>query len=527
MSNKIKIGLIVAAAVIVAVVFVLSRGEKSPYQFVVASRGSVVQEVSVSGTVRPVQEVDLHFENSGRVESIKVDVGDNVSSGIVLASLDVTEISAQILEKEAALDSAEADLSQAIKNLNSLEDSTVATSLRTELENAESNLENVKKQAEDALAEVYNDGFNSMNNGMVQADSSFSIFKNIRITYFDGSDADSRSVQLAEDSAEIILYGADLYNRSGADDYVAAANLDDSSENVDTALGQLRVALSSLKSAYSVLQEVIKGNLSKVSSADRVSVSAEAAAVSSDLADVINVMHAIDSQKITNDKNISDAESKLASAESAFPTEEDILKKEASVKQAEANLLASRAQLNKRIVRAPFSGIVTAIEVEEGETITSNDIIISLISESNLQIETNVTEVDIPKVELEDKAEFTLDAYGRDVVFEAEVVAIDPAETIIEGVATYKVTLEFVDEQGMIRPGMTANIDIKSDRRDNVITVPLRAVIRRNGDQFVRLLHGVNLIEVGVKTGLRGSDGNIEIVSGVVEGDKVVTFIEE
>ena len=136
-------------------------------------------------------------------------------------------------------------------------------------------------------------------------------------------------------------------------------------------------------------------------------------------------------------------------------------------------------------------------------------------------------EADIAKVAVGNGSLVTLDAYGRDVVFEAKVVAVDPAETIVDGVATYKVTFQFVKNDERVKSGMTANIDIKSASRENVIAVPQRAIIRKNGDQFVRIADGESFREVKVETGLRGSDGNIEIISGINEGDKVITFSKE
>jgi HlyD family secretion protein len=69
---------------------------------------------------------------------------------------------------------------------------------------------------------------------------------------------------------------------------------------------------------------------------------------------------------------------------------------------------------------------------------------------------------------------------------------------------------------------MTANIDILTDKRENVIIIPQRAVVSQNGDKIVKILEGEKIREVKVKTGLRGSDGNVEIIEGVKEGEKVV-----
>jgi multidrug efflux pump subunit AcrA (membrane-fusion protein) len=89
------------------------------------------------------------------------------------------------------------------------------------------------------------------------------------------------------------------------------------------------------------------------------------------------------------------------------------------------------------------------------------------------------------------------------------------------------VTLAFDKQDSRVRSGMTANIDILSARSDNVIAVPTRSVIRQSdGPTIVRILDATGkLVDVPVTTGLRGSDGNTEITSGIHEGDNVVVFI--
>ena len=69
---------------------------------------------------------------------------------------------------------------------------------------------------------------------------------------------------------------------------------------------------------------------------------------------------------------------------------------------------------------------------------------------------------------------------------------------------------------------MTANITVKGDERQNVLAVPQRAVASRDGTKYARLLVGKNTVEQNVITGLRGSDVNVEIISGLSEGDLVI-----
>jgi len=163
-----------------------------------------------------------------------------------------------------------------------------------------------------------------------------------------------------------------------------------------------------------------------------------------------------------------------------------------------------------------------------GEAVSINVPVAKVISASGFEVEVNIPEADIAKVKLGDKSKVTLDAYGDDALFEAEVVSIDPAETIIEGVATYKTTLQFSEKDDRIKSGMTANLDILTAERHSVIAIPQRAVITKDGQKTVRLLGDNNEVtEVNVQTGLRGSDGKIEILSGVNEGDKVITLTKE
>ena len=121
----------------------------------------------------------------------------------------------------------------------------------------------------------------------------------------------------------------------------------------------------------------------------------------------------------------------------------------------------------------------------------------------------------------------TLDAYGSFTDFPSQVTAIDPAETVLEGVPTYKVTLKFVNPDSRILSGMTANLEILTHEAAGVLEIPYRAVIITATSTMVRLLNpdGASYTTVPVVTGLKGSDGTIQVISGLKAGDKVVTYI--
>ena len=194
-----------------------------------------------------------------------------------------------------------------------------------------------------------------------------------------------------------------------------------------------------------------------------------------------------------------------------------IISEEVSIGSYEASVGNIEAQIEKTVLRSPINGVVTKQGAKVGEIAAANIILVSILS-SIYEIETFIPEVDIAKVKVGNSVRATLDAYGKDAVFEARVISINPAETMVEGVATYKTILRFDSGDKPIKSGMTANLDILTAQKNNTLIVPQRAVTSANGDKFVN--NGATTIKV--ITGLRGSDGNIEILEGLKEGDKIV-----
>ncbi len=83
--------------------------------------------------------------------------------------------------------------------------------------------------------------------------------------------------------------------------------------------------------------------------------------------------------------------------------------------------------------------------------------------------------------------------------------------------------MSFNDVDERIKSGLTANIDILHDKREDVLFVPTRSVFSENGKQFVKKIEGEETIDWEVTTGLRGSDGRTEIIEGLSEGDRIAT----
>ena len=194
--------------------------------------------------------------------------------------------------------------------------------------------------------------------------------------------------------------------------------------------------------------------------------------------------------------------------------------KAAQVKIDEAQIAvddAQRNQSNARLV-APFDGVVSAVNYGAGET--ASGAAVTLIDPSVLQVKVTISEVDIAKVQLGETAAMTLDALtGK--AYTATVISVSPVGTVSSGVVNYTATLEIKNADGAIKPGMTANLALEVERRDNVLLVPVRAVRTSGTRKIVTVQADGQSTQNTVTTGL-SNDTSIEIVSGLKEGDVVV-----
>ncbi|MDD3156357.1 MAG: efflux RND transporter periplasmic adaptor subunit [Candidatus Pacebacteria bacterium] len=204
-------------------------------------------------------------------------------------------------------------------------------------------------------------------------------------------------------------------------------------------------------------------------------------------------------------------------------TPDDILTQEAIVAQSQASVNNALANYNKTILRAPFSGKITKVIPEIGDIVSANKPVISLIGDDNYQIKVNISESDIAKVKINNTAKVTLDAYSYDTVFLAKVVHIDLSATITDGVARYSSIIKFNEKDDRIMPGMTANIDVLTSEKKDVISVPNRAIISKDNKKFIKVLNGKEVVLTNIITGMRGSDGNTEVISGLKVGDQIVS----
>jgi HlyD family secretion protein len=153
--------------------------------------------------------------------------------------------------------------------------------------------------------------------------------------------------------------------------------------------------------------------------------------------------------------------------------------------------------------------------------VTAGDKIVSVISQDNLEIEANVSEVNIGKLIVGNKVQMTFDAFG-DKQYTGTVTYIDPGETIVDNVVNYKTKVKIDGDVTGIKSGLTANLKIETAKKDDVLKLPRYTIVEKNGKSYVdKVVSKDKTEQVEVTLGLGGNDGSVEIVSGLNEGDSV------
>ncbi|HEX7401960.1 MAG TPA: efflux RND transporter periplasmic adaptor subunit [candidate division Zixibacteria bacterium] len=261
-------------------------------------------------------------------------------------------------------------------------------------------------------------------------------------------------------------------------------------------------------------------------------------------------------------------EKKLTSQEQHDLAMTELKQAEAQNQQAEANLAQVKYALSKTTITSPMDGMVTSLNAEVGEivmigTMNNPGTVIMIISDmSEIETEVEVDETDIADVELGQEAKIKIDAFP-DTTFRGRVSEIGHT-ALISGMGTqdqvtnFLVKVVLLDSVPNLRPGMSASVDVTTKHRDNILNVPIQAVVMREekADSLKlkkekaegamasedsastkgegkkkkekKEIEGVFVIDKGrakfvkVETGIADQQ-NIEIVSGIADNDMIVT----
>lgn len=222
------------------------------------------------------------------------------------------------------------------------------------------------------------------------------------------------------------------------------------------------------------------------------------------------------------------AESAVAQARSQLDSvlegasAEDLTIAQVGVDQARASLELAQLQLEGATIVAPFAGTVALIGAEASEQVAPGAPMITLMDSSTFHVDVRVDEVDVGQVEVGQGVRLTFDAF-REQELPGYVDFISPVASMELGTASYLVRVAFDPGAVPVRSGMTANITIVTQQKENVLLVASRAISvdRDTGLLYVERLVDDEIELTEVEIGLQ-DESNSEVLRGLDEGDEVV-----
>lgn len=231
-------------------------------------------------------------------------------------------------------------------------------------------------------------------------------------------------------------------------------------------------------------------------------------------------------------------EEKLAMSSTMITTRKDFTNAEKeyldateSIRSASASLAAANAaylETQDSITKSPVSGKIANLKRQVGNVVDSEKEMLVVMSSTDLLVEIKVSEFNVGKIKIGQNAEVKFDAFPSEVV-SGKVVGVDSVGNELSGTVSFEVLVSLtptVEQALLIRPAMTANLNIVTATKDNVMTVPRSAIKLEEGRYFVMVKSGNKTVKQEVELGVMGTSA-VEVVSGLKNDDMVLTVFEQ
>lgn len=474
------------ALLLVIAISVFAFGNGNGRQIMSVKRMEIVQEVASTGKIKPNQSVDLGFDKSGRVSQVYVSVGDNVKKGQVIASLEAGEIYADLTKAKASLSEEQIKLSET--------QSTAPTSYS-----------DASKNLDAAIKEGFADADNAIRNRVDQFFSSIPDNPHFELSFTSGNFVhyfdvpDDTVIELNSERKNIESILTDWQKRISGTSTNLSAQADKAIADLNVVSGFLD-KMAKAVNAFSPAEYAYETTISNY----KTTISSARSEVSGAISSIVTAKDKLNSAPILSD----------------YGEFESVLTQESKVKQAEASVSSLEASLEKYLIRAPFDGVVTLQDAKPGAAVSPGTTLVSVISQDQMYVEANISEINIGKIADGNSVLVDFDAFPGEV-FPGEVAYIEPGDVLIDGVVNYKVRVKLQNADPKIKTGLTANLKIQTSKKENTLAIPIYAVTKESGQDFVNKVEGEKTVKTPVTLGIVGNNGFVEVLSGLSEGDNV------
>jgi multidrug efflux pump subunit AcrA (membrane-fusion protein) len=485
---------IIAAAVVLVLVVaigwvVLGRGKNGQdpaltQKIEVVERGNFQMRISATGNLEPLIDVEVKSNVEGEVIRLHVKNGDPVEKDQVLLELDPELYQEEKKQAEADVEAAEAQFTQAELNieLKSERLDSQLTQADADLKIAQANLETTKaatltqvSQAETNIQTTKN----SLDQDNIALDQAGIALEQANITLSE-NEASLRSAKVSLDNAKseldrnTELFDKKLVSKKALEDAQSQhTNAEVQHENASTRVDSQKRAITSQARTIETRK----------------------AAINSREATLANEKKNLENLKGTRQRSEEEAQLRVENSQTRLQELIKTFDNEKSLTQqskvsANANRLRRQSTLKNQserldwtVIKAPMAGIVTLLELEEGEIVTSgrsafsqSPPIMTIVDPSKMVVKTYINEVDMERLRDDQRAEIKVDAY-QTKNYNGEVYEISPSGQEQDNIISFEVMIEVSGSPEELRPGMSTDVDIITYEEKDVLLLPIDALI--------------------------------------------------
>jgi multidrug efflux pump subunit AcrA (membrane-fusion protein) len=487
--------------------FVPARNAGNALNLYTVARRTVTASVIGSGNVEPQQQANVNFKVAGTLTNIYVTVGEHVSAGQTLATIDSSA-------EQTALDQAEANLATAEANLQSVQ--TPLT--QNQITQLQDNVTTAQQTYNDTVTQV--NLTNSQDAALVTADQS-------QLT-FDQSIL-SNSLTYQQDQQKLTTDQSTLQ----------AAEATFKADTTCTGVLFANYSVQCLAEFTAVSNAQTAVNL------DQAKVNTDASQVNLDQGKLNADTAKQQADKTNGQRSINQAAASLTSAQDQLNTQTEarpnqIASAKAGVLSAQASVATAQQNLGYTTLTSPMDGEVNSINGVVGETAAPgggstpeapgsqaplpttapSSAFMVIGNVSGLEVVIPFAESDASRLAFNDDAQVTFDAVPN-LTISGHVIAVGSAAIVTSGVVNYYATIVLNQVDKALKQGMTANATVTVSKSTNVLSVPNLAITHSAGQAFVTVYASGQQVATPVDTGVVG-DQYTEVVGGLNDGEQVV-----
>lgn len=524
--------------------------EQPRYMVAHVQKGTITATVSGTGQVSASNQIDLKAKASGDVVYVGVTEGQIVKAGTTIIQLDTQDAQKAVRDAKANLESAKISLQKIQQPADTLS--------ITQAENALATAQQSQEKAASDLKKAYDDAFTAVSNAFLDLPTVVTGMKDTlyKSSYGGGQDNVSFYHDLA---ASYDPLSANIYRDNAISDYQAAYNaytqnftdyktstrfsdtatiehLLDETYNTSKSLAQSVKSTDNLLSFTKDLLTQRNATLPSQLATHQANLASYTDKTNTNLVNLLNSTNAIKNAKDAADtatrsiKEKTESLAKLKAGSDAL----DIASAQLTVEQRTNALTDAQATLSNYFVRAPFDGTIAKVNFKKADSVSNGSVVATIITAQKIAT-ISLNEVDVAKIKIGQKTNLSFDAVdGLNIT--GEVAQIDTVGTVTQGVVTYSVKINFDTQDDRVKSGMSVSAAIITDIKQDVLMVPNNAVKSQGDNHYVEIFDtplqstqgnqgtpsSIAPRQQPVEIGL-SNDTDTEIVSGVKEGEQVVT----